>query len=131
MFNKLLACLNDQFVKKGVDSTVSKYTQKNQGSIFFNTQHHSETEEMAISIFNNVLNDVVTDRTFQNASMACNIVDKIVNSPFESAQKPTAHSGIRENTTAIRFGVHLINVMHILYFVLLFFSQKFQKRANM
>ena len=121
MFNKLLACLNDQFVKKGVDSTVSKYTQKNQGSIFFNTQHHSETEEMAISIFNNVL----------NAFMACNIVDKIVNSSFESAQKPTAHSGIRENTTAIRFGVHLINVMHILYFVLLFFSQKFQKRANM
>ena len=79
---------------------------------------------MAISIFNNVLNDVVTDRTFQNAFMACNIVDKIVNSSFESAQKPTAHSGIREITTAIRFGVHLINVMHIYSILYCCFSVK-------
>ena len=48
----------------------------------------SEAEEIAISILNNVLNDLMKNIS----EMSFDIVNEIVNSSFENAQKPSAHS---------------------------------------
>ena len=48
----------------------------------------SEAEGIAISILNNVLNDLMKNIS----EMSFDIVNEIVNSLFENAQKPSAHS---------------------------------------
>ena len=72
----------------------SKYTQKNAILSYFQPQNTtSEAKEKVRSVLNNVLNDSVTGST----DIAFDFVNEIVNSSFESAQKPTAHSGSRVN----------------------------------
>ena len=51
------------------------------------------TQSKARSILNNVLNNSLTDST----DIAFDLVNEIANSAFESAQKPTAHSGSHVN----------------------------------
>ena len=76
------------------EGTVSKYTQKNAILNYFHPKNTTpEAKEIVRSIFNHVLNDSVTDST----DIAVDFVNEIVNSPFESAQKPTAHSGSSVN----------------------------------
>ena len=71
-----------------------KYTQKNAILKYFQPQNTtSEAKEIVRSILNNVLNKLVTDST----DIAFDFVIEIVNSSFESAQKPLAHSGSRVN----------------------------------
>ena len=61
----------------------------------------SESKEIARSIFNNVLIDSVTDST----DIAFDFVNEIVNSSFESAQKPLAHSGSHVNKSTFEDGL--------------------------
>ena len=67
--------------------TVLKCTQKNAILKYFQPQNTtSEAKEIVRSILNNVLNKLVTDST----DIAFDFVIEIVNSSFESTQKPTA-----------------------------------------
>ena len=71
-----------------------KYTQKNAILNYFQPQNtSSEAKEITSSILNNALNDLVTD----SPDIALDFVNELLNNSFESAQKPTAHTGSRVN----------------------------------
>ena len=68
-----------------------KYTQKNAILNYFQPQNtSSEAKEIASSILNN---DLVTD----SPDIAFDFVNELLKHSFESAQKPTAHTGSRVN----------------------------------
>ena len=73
--------------------TVSKYTQKMQSSTIFNRRTPHQKHRVARSILNYVLNNSLTDRT----DIAFDLVNEIVNSSLESAQKSMAYSGRHVN----------------------------------
>ena len=74
--------------KIGVTLYRSKHRKMQSSTVF-----DRRTQSKARSILNNVLNNSLTDST----DIAFNLVNEIANSAFESAQKPTAHSGSHVN----------------------------------
>ena len=74
-------------------NSIKVHTEKCNLQLFSPQNTTPEAKEIVRSIFNHVLNDSVTDST----DIAVDFVNEIVNSPFESAQKPTAHSGSSVN----------------------------------